>query len=159
MAIRVEHKSTVIVTMIIWSRPWSAVVAPTSGKCSRMKGIYRRTVWCREGHVRASDHRIARADPEDRLLVRAVSRKSLPLGVKPLNAKRLQGVIVKLPRAGQIADSDCDVVRAWLAPGKADPSCVFSRYSSFGRQPDKHAAFNLIDGDDIELAWTFEMSA
>ena len=44
MAIRVEHKSTVIVTMIIWSRPWSAVVAPTSGKCSRMKGIYRRTV-------------------------------------------------------------------------------------------------------------------
>src|SRR5882672_4791216 len=89
MAIRVEHKSTVIVTMIIWSRPWSAVVAPTSGKCSRMKGIYRRTVWCREGHVRASDHRIARADPEDRLLVRAVSRKNLPLGVKPLNAKRL----------------------------------------------------------------------
>src|SRR3982074_1640037 len=84
-----SHKSTVIVTMIIWSRPWSAVVAPTSGKCSRMKGIYRRTVWCREGHVRASDHRIARADPEDRLLVRAVSRKNLPLGVKPLNAKRL----------------------------------------------------------------------
>ena len=79
MAIRVEHKSTVIVTMIIWSRPWSAVVAPTSGKCSRMKGIYRRTVWCREGHVRASDHRIARADPEDRLLVRAVSQKNLPL--------------------------------------------------------------------------------
>src|SRR5436190_6280675 len=89
MAIRVEHKSTVIVTMIIWSRPWSAVVAPTSGKCSRMKGIYRRTVWCREGHVAASDHRIARADPEDRFLVRAVSRKNLPLGVKPLNAKRL----------------------------------------------------------------------
>jgi len=73
MSIRVEHKSTVIVMMIMWAQSWCAIVSPPGGEGSRMKGVYGRAVRCREGHMRTSGHRSASTNPEERFLVRTVS--------------------------------------------------------------------------------------
>ena len=75
----------------MWSQAWRAIVAPAGGKGCRMEGVDGRTVGRRKGHVRAGHHRIARANPEERLLAHAISRSGLAIREKPLDAEQLQG--------------------------------------------------------------------
>src|ERR1700688_4753821 len=106
MAIRIKHKGTIIIRMIMRPQAWRAIVSPAGGKGCRMEGVDGRTVGRRKRHMRAGHHRIARADPEERFSACAISRSSLTIREKPLDAERLQGAVVKLHRAGQIAGSD-----------------------------------------------------
>ena len=89
MAIRIEHKGTVITTMVMRSQAWRAIVSPTRGKCSRMESVYRRTVWRGKGHMDAGDDFITSANPEERLVARAISPSSLAIREKPLDAEWL----------------------------------------------------------------------
>src|SRR6202453_4818907 len=83
-----------------------------------MEGIDSGTVGCGKGHMHAGDHRIAAADPEERLVAVAISPGGLAIGEKPLDAERLQGAIVELPGAVRIAGSDRYMVEhGWLPLG------------------------------------------
>jgi hypothetical protein len=110
MAIRIKHKGTIIIRMIMRPQAWRAIVSPTGGKGCRMEGVDGRTVGRRKGHMRTSHHRIANTNPEERPPAHAISRSGLAIREKPLDAERLQGTIVKLDCAGQIAGSDRHMV-------------------------------------------------
>ena len=55
MAVGVQHKSAVIVSVIFEPQPWRTIVAPASGKRRYVKRVYRLTIGSAEAEMRAGD--------------------------------------------------------------------------------------------------------
>jgi hypothetical protein len=88
MPIRIKHKGPMIIGIILWPRARRTIVAASGRKRRRIKGVDGRMIWCGKGHMCSRHHRIANANPEERPLSHAISRSTLTIRIKPLDAER-----------------------------------------------------------------------
>ena len=88
VAVGIEHKSSVIVRVVVWADPGLSVVFAAGRDGFLIKPVDGRPVLCGKGDMRSGLRYIAYSDPEAGFRANAIAREPFAVTIQPRDAQR-----------------------------------------------------------------------
>jgi hypothetical protein len=110
VSVGIKYKCAIIVSVIVRSKPWLAVVTTASCNCRLVKGVYGFPVWSGECNMASRPDGVSQANPKERCSVCSVSGEVLTFGIQSLDIKAMKRLVKERLGSRHVANGNCYVI-------------------------------------------------